>query len=249
MTNIGVFDTGLGGLSVLSELIKKKNANYFYLGDSKRAPYGSRNKDEIIKFADQIVNFLEEYNIDEYVIACNTISVIATDYLSEKYKKKFYPIPIYGIKHASKYSGDFMVLGTEATVNSHYYKHYLETPGKSKVYEVSARNLVPLIEEGIIEGNEIDDNLKRYLSIANEKKIPNLILACTHYPIIKEAIKKNLTYDANIINPATYLASEVNFDETENNNIDIFFTEINDSTKIIIDKFIDTDYSLKLKEI
>ena len=68
MTNIGVFDSGLGGLSVLNELVKKKNANYYYLGDSLRAPYGSRPQKEIIKFSDEIVNFLEKYNIDRYII-------------------------------------------------------------------------------------------------------------------------------------------------------------------------------------
>ena len=142
-----------------------------------------------------------------------------------------------------------MVLGTEATVNSHYYKHYLEEPNKSKVYEVAAANLVPLIEDGVLKGKEIDDNLKDYLSIANDKKIPNIVLACTHYPIIKEAIKENLNYDANIINPATCLAEDINFDQSEDSNIEIFFTDINKSTKAIIDKFIDEDYSLSLKEI
>ncbi|WP_297281336.1 glutamate racemase [uncultured Anaerococcus sp.] len=249
MTNIGVFDTGVGGLSVLSEIIKEKNANYFYLGDSKRAPYGPRDNEQIIKFADQIVEFLENYDIDQYIIACNTISVLATDYLSEKYKKKFYPIPSFGVKEALKNPGDYLVLGTEATVNSHYYKNSLEGLTDSKVFEVAAGNLVPLIEQGKLCGDEIDKNLKEYLSIANEKRIPNIILACTHYPLIKDAIKNNLIYEANIINPATCLAGEINFVESTDSNINIFFTEINDSTKMIIDKSIDSSYSLKLKEI
>ena len=249
MTNIGVFDTGVGGLSVLSELIKEKNANYFYLGDSKRAPYGSRNSEEIIEFADQIVEFLENYDIDEYVIACNTISVLATDYLNKKYNKKFYSIPSYGVKEALKNPGDYLVLGTEATVNSHYYKKSLEELTDSKVFEVAAGKLVPLIEEGKLDGDEIDRNLKEYLSIANKKKIPNIILACTHYPLIKDAIKNNLTYQSNIINPAKSLAREIDFTDSKDSNIEIFFTEINNSTKIVTDKFIDANYNLKLKEI
>ena len=141
------------------------------------------------------------------------------------------------------------MLGTEATVNSHYYKNSLEGLTDSKVFEVAAGNLVPLIEQGKLCGDEIDKNLKEYLSIANEKRIPNIILACTHYPLIKDAIKNNLIYEANIINPATCLAGEINFVESTDSNINIFFTEINDSTKMIIDKSIDSSYSLKLKEI
>lgn len=249
MTNIGVFDSGLGGLTVLKELIKEKNANYYYLGDSKRAPYGSRSKDEILKFTDEIVEFLEKYDIDQYIIACNTISTIATEYLEEKYQKKFYPITKAGLENASQYEGDFLVLATKATVDSHIYKNGLENEEISEVYEVAAPNLVELIENGKICGDELDENLLNYLEIANENQIPNIILACTHYPIIKKSIEENLTYKANIINPAENIASKINFKENNKGSINIFMTQVNEKNKMIVDHILDCDYNLELKEI
>ena len=184
MTNIGIFDSGLGGLTVLSELIKINNANYYYFGDSLRAPYGNKSVDEIIKFSDQIVDYLEKFDIDYYIIACNTISVWATDFLTDKYNKKFYPITKAGLGMSMDCDGDFLVLGTKATVDSHFYKNNIEKLKDSKVYEVAGVKLVDYIEAGITTGDDLDEALKEYLQIANQKRIANIILACTHYPII-----------------------------------------------------------------
>lgn len=249
MTNIGVFDSGLGGLTVLKELASKKNANYFYLGDSKRAPYGSRSKEEILKLTDEIVEYLEKYDIDQYIIACNTISTIATEYLENKYKKKFYPITRAGVENALQYEGDFCLLATKATVDSHIYKEEIEKNSSSKVFEIPATKLVTLIEDGKLNGDELDQALSQYLEIANQKKIPNIILGCTHYPIIKNAIIKNLNYKANILNPAHNVSKKVNFDENNKSSINIFMTQVNEKNKQIVDHILDCDYNLELKEI
>lgn len=249
MTNIGVFDSGLGGLTVLKELVANKKANYFYFGDSLRAPYGSRPNDLIIEFSDQIVKFLENYNIDQYVIACNTISTLATGYLEDKYNKAFYPITKSGLENALAFEGDFLVLGTQTTVESHFYKNNIEANSTSFVYEIAAPQLVNLIEDGVISGDKLDKSLEEYLKIANEKHIPNIILGCTHYPIIREAIEKNLTYKANIINPADNIASKLNFIEDNKSFVNIFMSDINEKNKQTIDKILACDYKLKLKEI
>lgn len=249
MTNIGVFDSGLGGLTVLRELVKNKKANYFYLGDSLRAPYGSRSKEEILEFSDQIVTFLKDYNIDQYVIACNTISTLATEYLEEKYQKPFYPITKAGIENALLYKGDFLVLGTQTTIDSHFYKDNIENNSTSKVYEIAAPKLVKLIEDGKIFGPDIDRELSDYLKIANEKKIPNIILGCTHFPIISQAINKNLNYEANIINPARNIADKIHFKEDEETSVSIFMTEINEENNKLIENILDWDYKLYKKEI
>lgn len=249
MTNVGVFDSGLGGLTVLNELAKKRPANYFYLGDSARAPYGIRSTDEIISFAEQIVSFLEKYEIDEYVIACNTISVLATDFLKEKFNKNFIPIPEAGIAAAMESHGSYMVLATNATVNSHYYKNKLSALGKSPVYEVAGTELVRLIEQGQISGEEMDYYLGEYLSIANQNEIDNIILACTHYPIIEKAIRNNLNYQANIINPASKIAEIIDFKDDSDLNINIFMTDLNKASEKLIDEIIKLPYKLELKEI
>lgn len=245
MTNIGVFDSGLGGLTVLQKLIKTNKANYYYFGDSLRAPYGNRDKDEIIKFAEEIVDFLQGFDIDYYIIACNTISALASKHLSDKYKKTFYPITDAGIEATKLYDGDFLVLGTKATINSHFYKNNIQN--NSKVYEVAGIKLVDYIENGKISGYELDKALGQYLEIANKEKIENIILACTHYPIITEAIRKNLTYEANIIDPADYL--KLDLPGNEDSSVNIFMSKIDPSTEKIIKNLIDCDYNLVEKEL
>lgn len=245
MTNIGVFDSGLGGLTVLQKLIKTNKANYYYFGDSLRAPYGNRDKAEIIKFAEEIVDFLQGFDIDYYIIACNTISALASKHLSDKYKKKFYPITDAGIEATKLYDGDFLVLGTKATINSHFYKNNIQN--NSKVYEVAGIKLVDYIENGKISGYELDKALGQYLEIANKEKIENIILACTHYPIITEAIRKNLTYQANIIDPADYL--KLDLPKNDESSVNIYMSKIDPNTEKIIKNLIDCDYNLVEKEL
>ena len=245
MTNIGVFDSGLGGLTVLQKLIKTNKANYYYFGDSLRAPYGNRDKAEIIKFAEEIVDFLQGFDIDYYIIACNTISALASKHLSDKYKKKFYPITDAGIEATKLYDGDFLVLGTKATINSHFYKNNIQN--NSKVYEVAGIKLVDYIEDGKTSGDELDKSLGEYLEIANKEKIENIILACTHYPIITDAIKKNLTYQANIIDPADYL--KLDLPENDASSVNIYMSKVDPSTEKIIKNLIDCDYNLVEKEL
>lgn len=243
MTNIGIFDSGLGGIAVLNELAKKNKANYFYLGDNLRVPYGNRSKAEITSFATDIVNFLEGYDIDYYIIACNTISVTCKDYLREKFKKKFITIADMAIEAAMEYDGDYLALGTKATMESHFYKTTLEAKKPCKVYESKAIDLVNLIEGGVLEGTTLNGALDEYLSIANEKKLANIILACTHYPIIKGEISKRLDYKANIIDPAVFLADNIKTDDGAN-GVNIFMTKESQETSALIKKIMEVDYKL-----
>ena len=243
MTNIGIFDSGLGGVAVLNELAKKNKANYFYLGDNLRVPYGNRSKAEITSFATDIVNYLESYDIDYYIIACNTISVTCKDYLKEKFNKEFITIADMAIEAASGFEGDYLTLATKATIDSQYYKKALEAKKDCKVYESKAIDLVNLIESGILEGATLNDSLDEYLSIANEKTIPNIILACTHYPIIKDRIRERLNYEANIIDPALYLSEKIVTEDTKN-GVNIFMTKKSEETRDLIDKIMDVNYKL-----
>ena len=244
MTRIGVFDSGLGGLTVLKELVKTNKASYFYFGDTMRVPYGGRPKEEIISFAENIVDYLETYDIDYYIIACNTISVLATDILREKYKKDFIPITEMGLRASLAYEGDFLVLGTETTVNSHFYKNNIEKVKDSKVYELAARKLVDLIESSKLEEDKLYYYLDDYLKIANEKKISNIILACTHYPIIRKYIENTLTYEANIIDPAVYSAKYLS-SEGEKSDVNIFMSKKTLATENLLGTIMDSPYKLE----
>lgn len=243
MTNIGIFDSGLGGVAVLNELSKKTNANFYYLGDNLRVPYGNRSKAEITSFATDIVSFLEKFDIDFYIIACNTISVTCKDYLIDKFDKDFIAITDMAVKAALEYDGDFLALATSATIDSHFYKNTIESLTSSTVYEQKALKLVDLIEDGVLEGPRLDKALDEYLSIANEKEIPNIILACTHYPIIKGEIQKRLTYNANIIDPAVYLAKNM-ATKYDGKRVNIFMSKESEETTKLIEKIMDVDYKL-----
>lgn len=243
MTNIGIFDSGLGGVAVLNELSKKTNANFYYLGDNLRVPYGDRSKAEITRFATDIVSFLEEFDIDYYIIACNTISVTCKDYLANKFNKDFIAITDMAVKAALEYDGDFLALATSATIDSHFYKNTIESLKDVRVYEQKAAKLVSLIEAGVLDGAELNDVLDEYLSIANENEIPNIILACTHYPIIKGEIQKRLTYDANIIDPAVYLAKNI-LTKYDGKRVNIFMSKESEETTKLIEKIMDVDYKL-----
>lgn len=243
MTNIGIFDSGLGGIAVLNELSKTSKANFYYLGDNLRVPYGPRPVEEIRKFAFEIVNFLEKFDIDYYIIACNTISVTSLSYLRENFDKKFIPITEMAVEAASSCKGNFLVLATKATIESHYYKDKLEKITGAKVYEKAALDLVKLIEDGNFSGKELDYHLKDYLRIANDKKIENILLGCTHYPLIKESIKKNLTYPANIIDPAVHLAEKIKTDDRQN-RVHIYMTKESGKTENLVENTMECDYQL-----
>ena len=243
MTNIGIFDSGLGGVAVLNELAKKNKANYFYLGDNLRVPYGNRKKEEITAFATDIVKYLENFDIDYYIIACNTISVTCKDYLAKTFNKDFIAITDVAVDAAIKYKGDFLTLATEITVDSHFYKKTIEARTDGRVYEKKAIRLVNLIESGILSGAILNEALDEYLSMANEREIENIILACTHYPIVKEEIKKHLSYGANIIDPAVTLSEKLVTRDVDN-WVNIFMTKESEETRSLIDEIMEVNYKL-----
>lgn len=244
MTNIGIFDSGLGGIAVLNELSKTSKANFYYLGDNLRVPYGPRPVEEIRKFAFEIVNFLEKFDIDYYIIACNTISVTSLSYLRENFDKKFIPITEMAVEAASTCQGDFLVLATKATIESHYYRDNLEKITGAKVYEKAALDLVKLIEDGVFSGKELDDHLKDYLKIANDKKIENILLGCTHYPLVKESIKNNLIYPVNIIDPAVHLAEKIKTHDRKN-WVHIYMTKKSEKTENLVESIMECDYQIE----
>lgn len=245
MTNIGIFDSGLGGLTVLRRLVKNHKANYFYLGDNKNVPYGNKSVEDIKKLSKNIVEFLEKKDIDFYIIACNTISVTAKDYLKEKFDKSFISITDEAIREALSKKGDIFVMATKATCQSHYYKENIGKNSNKLVYEKPCIKLVNLIESAYIKGERLDEALKEYLELANKEKIENIILACTHYPIIESEIEKNLVYPANIIDPAKVLNENISFDENEKRNIEIYMTDKNKKTESMVKNIMDMDIEIK----
>ncbi len=197
---IGVFDSGLGGLTVFKYFLKDlPNYNYIYLGDNARLPYGAKSPETIYNYTREAVEFLFKSGCNLIIIACNTASAQALRRLQQEYLPKHYPdrrilgvvIPLVeAIANNKKYK-HVGVMGTKATINSNAYKHELQKINPTlKVEQQSAPLLVPLIEEGWMEKPETKMILKKYLRPLKIKQIEALILACTHYPFLyKETVK------------------------------------------------------------
>ena len=192
---IGIFDSGVGGLTVVKSLLEKfPNENIVYLADSKHMPYGDKTNDQIIKYVMDDVKFLNNYELKAILIACNTADAIASSEV-----KKAYSIPVFGViedtcKAAIKATKNdkIGVIATSAAIKAdEYHKQLLRFNPHIKVYNQACPFLVPLIEEGKFDiGNqEIRYILEDYLTPLIENDIDTLILGCTHYDLLSPIIK------------------------------------------------------------
>lgn len=208
---IGIFDSGLGGLTVVKEVRKLlPNENIVYFGDTARVPYGSKSKEVIIKYSREITRFLKTKEVKMIVVACNTASSFALKTLQEELD-----IPVIGVIHAgSKYAsqitkGKIGIVGTKGTIKSNVYEYSIKQINPEiEVYQRACPLFVPLIEEGMLEDSITEEIAERYLYDI-KKSIDTLILGCTHYPLIKDLIGKVCGDSVKIFNPAKVVAEEV----------------------------------------
>ena len=221
---IGVFDSGVGGLTVLAEIRKTlPNENIVYLGDTKNFPYGSRSKEEIIEFAIQCVELLMKKQVKVIVIACGTATSQALDILKEKFD-----IPIIGIieptvQYIEKQNyKEIGVIATEGTIRSGAWEQKL----KEKMSEIKVTNkacpmLATIAEEGKAQSPEGRKVIKEYMEPFREKHIDKIILGCTHYPIYESIIREELGYEVELINTGVtvskYLQNYLKENGLENN--------------------------------
>lgn len=211
---IGVFDSGLGGLTVVKELITAlPNENIVYFGDTDRVPYGTKSKDTIRKFARQDEAFLLSKDVKLIVAACGTVSSVASDIGEEL------PVPyVEVVSHASKAAveatrnGKIGVIGTNATIASGQHKrHILELLPSAQVVGQSCPLFVPLVEAGLVDKEDIVvyETVKKYLTPMIEAGVDTLILGCTHYPILSPAIKRVMGENVTLINAGVSTAQAV----------------------------------------
>jgi len=194
---IGVFDSGVGGLTVLKSLLKHSpQYDYIYLGDNARSPYGNKTKRQVYDYTLQAVDFLFKKGCRLVIVACNTASALALRRLQQEWLTKTYPDRrVLGVvrpmaEAMAKMKLDKVgVIGTIGTIKSGIYREELRALNpKVKVIGKSAPLLVPLIESGWKHAPETIEALKRYLSPLKKKKVRALVLGCTHYPYLKEEI-------------------------------------------------------------
>jgi glutamate racemase len=212
---VGVFDSGFGGLTVLRALLSSvPEAQYIYLGDTARLPYGAKSQLTIAKYAVESARFLESRGCEYLVIACNTATALALDEIRTAVK-----IPVLGVispgarsaRLATDIGGDVLVLATSATVQSHAYREACARQGL-RATEVACPLLVPLVEEGWTEHPVTNEVLRIYLEEALARCAPQaVLLGCTHYPLIASSIERTLRSlgsDAIVIDSAEATAVE-----------------------------------------
>ncbi len=189
---VGVFDSGIGGLSVVKSLIEHKLfEEIIYFGDTARVPYGSKDKNTIIRYAIEAVEFFKNFEIDLIIVACNTVSAYALHEMRESAS-----CPIVGVIEAgilatentiTSKSSNIFIIGTKATINSKAYEDGLKKVGFDNLQAKATPLFVPLVEEEIFEGAILNATLEHYFK---DVEIPDaLILGCTHFPLIEKQIK------------------------------------------------------------
>jgi glutamate racemase len=206
---LGVFDSGVGGLTVLQALRQRMpHRDFVYLGDTARVPYGRKPPQMVADFADGITDFLCSLGVEGVVVACNTASAVALPGLAERC-----PVPVWGVIEPgvesatrSTRTGRVGVIGTKGTIGSGAYQRRLEQRGLH-VWAQACPMLVHVVEEGLADSPEADLLVRHYLS--NRPEIDTLILGCTHYPLLRDALQRAAGDSVRLVDSAEVTAEAV----------------------------------------
>lgn len=193
---IGVFDSGVGGLSVLKSLLDSKLfSQIIYYGDTARVPYGNKDKGTIVRFSLECVDFFIPHKIDLLIVACNTVSAYALESM-----QKIAPFPIIGVVESGVLSlsnkikdktSRILIIATKATIESGIYEKHLRKLGYENLVSLQTGLFVPLVEEGILDGEILEASFRYYFGnqFSGESAPQAIILACTHFPLIASEIR------------------------------------------------------------
>lgn len=210
---IGVFDSGIGGLTVVREIMKLlPNERIVYFGDTARVPYGGKSEETIKKFAIEDANFLIRYEIKMMVVACNTVSATSMDLLKNNFNLPLIGVIEPGARSAVKSTknGKIGVIGTESTIRSTAYEKAIRRLKENvEIYARSCPLFVPLVEEGWIDEHSTFLIAEKYLDPLRRCGIDTLLLGCTHYPLLKQVISRVMGKSVKLIDSAEETAIEV----------------------------------------
>ncbi|MEZ4725424.1 MAG: glutamate racemase [Candidatus Kapaibacterium sp.] len=221
---IGVFDSGVGGVSVLRTLLKlMPNEHFIYLGDTANVPYGTKSKVEIVRFSLDCAKFLKSKNVKMTVVACNTASNNAGLELKENFENiRLVNLvkPILAIELSDVKICHIGIIATEATINNENFRKSLEEPeesGKVKLFKKAGPKFVELVENNEIESEKANSIIKEYMEPLLNEKIDVLVLGCTHYQFLKNKIQE-FAPNIEIVDPAEWAAHET-FNELQTKNL------------------------------
>lgn len=203
---VGVFDSGVGGLTVAREIMRQLPCeNIVYFGDTARVPYGSKSKNNIIRFSEQIIRFLKTKGVKAIVIACNTASALALDAVKEETDIPVIGVIVPGARAAVQATRNKVigVAGTEATIQSETYTKVIrEMCPDAVVIGKPCPLFVPLVEEGFAKHRITEEVIDIYLSDMRQTDMDTMILGCTHYPLLRSRIMAYFGEKVHIVNPA-----------------------------------------------
>jgi glutamate racemase len=210
---IGVFDSGIGGLTVTAALQNRlPGEDIIYLGDTARVPYGTKSVETVQRYAMECALFLLNKRVKLIVVACNTVSAVALNHLRQVLRVPIIGVVDPGVVAALKATetSRIGVIGTPSTINSQAYQtRLIEINKDCKVWAEACPLLVPLAEEGRLDGQIVEMVLENYLAPLKQKQIDTLILGCTHYPLFKSAIQKVVGESVVLVDSAETTAVEV----------------------------------------
>ncbi|WP_019414159.1 glutamate racemase [Paenisporosarcina sp. TG20] len=210
---IGVIDSGVGGLTVVKELMRRlPNEQFLYIGDTARCPYGPRSATEVRKFTWQLADALKSHSIKMLVVACNTATAVALESLQKKC-----PFPVVGVifpgaRAAIKVTkrSEVCILGTVGTVHSGAYEQALKSLSSScKIVPLACPPFVPLVESGEYEGDFAFELVRKTLEPLNKESFDTLILGCTHYPLLQNHIEQTVGPNVIVLSSAEETADDV----------------------------------------
>lgn len=243
---VGVFDSGIGGLTVLKSLLHHQLfEELIYFGDTARVPYGSKDKNTIIRYAIEAVEFFKNFELDMIIVACNTVSAYALEEMRESANCPVVGVVEAGVLAASKAlsnsNAEILIIGTKATINSKAYEIGLRECGFEKIQAKATPLLVPLVEEELFEGKVLDATMQHYFQ--NVQAPDALILGCTHFPLLSNALQKQFTEKTLLIHSGDAIVEylEKNFTFTKkypNPKVKYFASENPEALRVIAKKWL-----------
>ncbi len=244
---VGVFDSGIGGLTVVKSILEHQLfEEIIYFGDTARVPYGSKDKNTIIRYAIEAVEFFKNFELDMIIVACNTVSAYALDEMNESAD-----CPVIGVVEAGVLAtanslqmrdANILIIGTNATINSKAYEDALRLQKFTNLNAKATPLLVPLVEEEILSGEILNATLKHYF--ANIERPQAVILGCTHFPLLTYELQTYFGKETKLIHSGDaiveYLQDKFDFyKQCKNPQLEFFASENPEALRTIAKRWLD----------
>jgi len=256
---IGIFDSGVGGLTVARAIMKQiPGYDIVYFGDTAHTPYGSKSAETVIGYTINNIEFLLSRGAQLIVIACNTASSVVTTPILKRFSVPIFEVITPAVELAVQASRNlsFGIIGTRATVTSGIYeKKIIENQPQARVYSIACPLLVPLVEEGWLNKAETAMIVKKYLKPLKSRQIDTLILGCTHYPLLKKVIQRKIGRRVQLIDSSISVSksikaflganSEIDRRLGRNDQLKLFVSDVTDQFKKIAEMTLKTNITFE----